>query len=561
MTQTLDKATYDRLTTERITNTNIGAFDQLTIVSQRAINGQLAHMWKNPKSILRKIEVRPRPKLTEYYFVADLDPPTVKLLTGPNKQQVIFYINIKSGTVGYYEGVGPEAEPKTEKLGTSRLALRVNMALDQLKENGVPEHIQKALKKVDDYSVKQLLFDFTTADLIPKLNGVDKNESEFNISKEAETSFYALLGDYLDILRKKDPSGNPGEHSILHYVATAKNAQVYTAAPTCAPTDLNFQNLPFVIVDSDRTGTTDVLEGKNNMLVYLQMTNDNKMPNALLEPSANWVMPPFDQTSESYDGTVCLSKATFLDGFLLPKLALLNSESTWVVSEARGTAEFIALLPVPLITYEMRGHLGLTKEDEQNFRFKDYQWKPSSSGDGTIRYEYKHTNRMEQPDQRVYQQGKTTNSLTVPEGLDSSGKSVIKISGTTEVESFLHLLGAVGEIGKTTCWVTCAWEASLILDGVDDGGLKITVDELKPKTTTKNDTSFLYPDILKDIEEQCKRLFENSNLNHIKASLEGLFADSWSFVFSQGRDFYIDKACFNREGDLICQLKYKSAGV
>ncbi|KAG8946298.1 hypothetical protein FRC04_011928 [Tulasnella sp. 424] len=550
MTQTLDKATYDRLTTERITNTNIGAFDQLTIVSQRAINGQLAHMWKNPKSILRKIEVRPDPEDTDYYFVADLDPPTVKLLTGPNKQQVVFYINIKSGTVGYWKGRGHRAEAKTEKLGTSRLALRVNMAFDQFKGNGVPENIQKALKKVDDYSVKQLIFDFTAADLIPKLNGVDKNESEFNISQEAETSFYELLAEYLDVLRKKDPSGNPGEHSILHYVATAKNAEVYTAAPTCAPTDLNFQSLPFVVVDSDRTGQTGVLEGKNNMLVYLQMTNDNEMPNALLEPSANWVMPPFDETSESYDGTVCLSKATFLDGFLLSRLAQFNSESTWVVDEAWWKSKNLGTST----EYNVFGHLGLTSKDLENDLFKDYQWKPLSSGDGTRKYEYKKTHRIDDDDGlwRVYQE--------VPEGLDSSGKSVIKFSGTTEVETYLHLDG-IGEIGKTTCWVTCVWEASLILDGVDDGELKITVDNPKTTVTTKNDTSFRYPDILNNTLARCKTMFEDSNLHDIKASCEALFGGSWSFVFSQGRDFYVDKACFNREGDLMCQLKYKSAGV
>lgn len=52
--------------------------------------------------------------------------------------------------------------PKTATLGTSRLALRVNLAFDQLDANKVPKSVQDALKKVDDYSVKQLLFDFTS---------------------------------------------------------------------------------------------------------------------------------------------------------------------------------------------------------------------------------------------------------------------------------------------------------------------------------------------------------------------------------------------------------------
>ncbi|KIO21513.1 hypothetical protein M407DRAFT_28905 [Tulasnella calospora MUT 4182] len=558
MTQTLDKATYDRLADERITKTNIGAFDQLTVISQRAINGQLAHMWKNPNSILRKIEVRPMPKAPEYYFTADLDPPTVKLLTGPNKQQVVFYINIKSGKVGYYDGVGPAAVPKTTDLGVSRLALRVNLAFDQLDANGVPKNIQDTLKKVDDYSVKQLIFDFTTADLIPVVNGVDKNESKFDISKEAEASFYQLLENYLDVLRKKDPSGNVADHNILHYVATAKESKLYTPAPTCAPTDLNFQSLPFVIEDKDRMGETGVLEGKNNMLVYLQMTNDRKMPNALLEPTANWVMPPFDETSETYDGTVCLSKATFLEGLLLPRLEHLNSESTWVVDEAWWKARDAGFTN----EYQVYGHLGLTAKDKENDHFKDCGWKLVSQENGTRKYEYKNTHRIDDDHGlwRVYQEGRTTNTITIPEGLDSSSKSKIDVEGSTAVETYMHLDG-MGEIGKTKCTVKCTWVASLILDGVDEGALKVTVNNPKTTMSLEDDKSFRYPDILDPTKESVTKMFNDSGLHDIKADLEALFSGSWSFVFSQGRDFFIDKAGFNREGDLLGQLKYKSVGV
>lgn len=78
-------------------------------------------------------------------------------------------------------------------------------------------------------------------------------------------------------------------------------------------------------------------------------------------------MPPFDETSESYDGTVCLSKATFLDGFLLPRLARFNSDSTWVVDEAWWKSENAGFST----KYNVYGHLGLTAkdlEDDQNTR-------------------------------------------------------------------------------------------------------------------------------------------------------------------------------------------------
>ncbi|KIO21512.1 hypothetical protein M407DRAFT_218173 [Tulasnella calospora MUT 4182] len=537
MRHPIDFSTYDRLTVERVTNTSIGPFDQLTVISQRAINDQLALMWKSPQSILRKIEVRPRPELTDYYFVADLNPPTVKLLTGSNKQQVVFYINIQSGTVGYYEGVGPEATPKKAQLGESTIAFRVNLAFDQLAANGVPENIQKALKKPGDYTVQQLLFDFTTAELIPKLNGVDKNESDFTISQEAQDPFYSLVQDYLGVLQKKDPSGNPAEHSILHYAVTAKNSRAFTAAPTCAPTDLNFQNLPFVIYDSDRTSETPVLEGKNAMLVYLQMTNGHKMPNSLLEPTANWVMPPYDKTSESYDSTVCLSKAIFLDGFLLPRLASFNRDSTWVVDEAWWKAENAGFST----RYNISGHVGLTSKDLEDPFFQDYQWKLTSQENGTRNYEYKKTHRKDNDEGlwRVYQEGRTSNSLKVPEGFDEYSTCAMTLSGSTEVETYLHLDG-IGDIGKATGKVKCTWEAYLVLDGVDDGVLKIKVESPKVNVTTDNDTSFAYPHILDDTVTRCSNMFKDSNFYDIKAGLEGLFGHSWAFVFSQVLDFYID---------------------
>ncbi|KIO21506.1 hypothetical protein M407DRAFT_28898 [Tulasnella calospora MUT 4182] len=534
MTEGIDQETYKRLAAERITNTSIGVFDQLTIVTQRAINGDDA---------------------PDYYFIADLNPPTVTLSLGPNKQTVVFNINIKSGKIGWYKGVGPKAKPLSEDLGPSRLALRVNMALDQLDQSKISDHIKTAVGKVDDYSVQQLLFDFTTADLISSTNG---DGSDFNISQEGKSQLYGLVNQYLELLQAKGADGNPAEHNIINYTVTAKNPQAFTKAPTCAPTNLNFQNLPFVIKESDRTSPDAVLGGKNSMLVYLQMTENRKMPNTLLEPAANWVMPPFDETSELYDGVVCLSKASFLDGFLLPQLANFNRESTWVVDEAWWKAVDLGFNN----EYKVSGHVGLTAQDLQDPFFKDYQWKLTSFENGVRKYEYHKTHRKDDNHGlwRVWQEGRTSNYLTIPEGLDSSSKYVMKLSRNTMIETYPHLDG-IGEIGKTRSLVTCIWNASLILDGVDNGELHITAEIPKePIIRTDEMESFLYPNIMDKIMDRIRNGFKYSEFANLQASLEKLFNGSWAFVFAQGRDFFIDKACFNREGDLLCQLKYRSAG-
>lgn len=99
------------------------------------------------------------------------------------------------------------------------------------------------------------------------------------------------------------------------------------------------------------------------------------------------------------------------------------------------------------------------------------------------------------------------------------------------------------------------------MDGVDEGALKITVNDPKNEISLTDDKSFRYPDILDNTKARVTKMFENSGLHDIKPDLEALFTGSWSFVFSQGRDFFIDKACFNHDGDLLAQLKYKSVGV
>ncbi|KAG8970095.1 hypothetical protein FRC05_000743 [Tulasnella sp. 425] len=373
------------LTAERIIKTSIGAFDQLTIISQRAISGQLANMWQNTKSILRKIDVKPSP--TTLLSISTLQPSNFS--SGrTSKRSSPTSISRRSGKFGYYDGSAPGAEPKTEQLGLSRLALRVNMAFDQLDSNN------------------QLLFDFTTADLISPTNGVDKSEFQFDISEEAKTSFCMLIEAYLAVLRKKDEDGNPAEQSIIRYTATARRPNVFTATPTCAPTTLSFQNLPFVVKDGDEVSLEPVLEGKDTMLVYLQMTH--KMPNTL------------------------------------------------------------------------------------------------------------------------YQDSQTSNSLTIPEGLDLSGKHVLKLSGSTLVETYLHLDG-IGDIEKTTCSVRGSWDANLILDGVNDGALQITVDSPRTSTFTSDIESFAYSHILDETVAACQAMFKDSQLHDIKAALDGLFGGPWSF--------------------------------
>ncbi|KAG9024015.1 hypothetical protein FRB95_012214 [Tulasnella sp. JGI-2019a] len=109
-------------------------------------------------------------------------------------------------------------------------------------------------------------------------------------------------------------------------------------------------------------------------------------------------------------------------------------------------------------------------------------------------------------------------------------------------------------------WVTASWATQLILDGVDEGHLKIRFEPatITPKLDIVKDEAFMYPHFLNTQTAKVGDDLAKMNVSSLLADLTKLFSGDWGFIFVGGRDFYIDKACFNREGDLLCQLNYKA---
>jgi len=267
-------------------------------------------------------------------------------------------------------------------------------------------------------------------------------------------------------------------------------------------------------------------------------------------------MPPFDIKSPAYDGTVCLSRKIFLEEWLLPKLATLNSQTTWVTTHAEWTDSVFGKRD-----YRLEGHTGITEADvTANANFGNVDWVyDTESQPGTLRFKYSRGTRLDDETfpWHVYMRGATDNSITIPEGL-KDGKGVIEIKGQTLVHSYLHINGA-GEWGIQQSWVTCTWATNIILDGVDEGHLKIRFEPstITPEIKVEKDTSWLHPARLETITENVKTTLSNLDMGNIVAELATLFSGNWGFVFAGAGDFFIDKACFNREGDLMCQVSYK----
>ena len=46
-------------------------------------------------------------------------------------------------------------------------------------------------------------------------------------------------------------------------------------------------------------------------------------------------------------------------------------------------------------------------------------------------------------------------------------------------------------------------------------------------------------------------------MTYLLREMRNVFSGGWDFVLPGAGDFYIHKAVFNKEEDLLCELKYK----
>lgn len=60
------------------------------------------------------------------------------------------------------------------------------------------------------------------------------------------------------------------------------------------------------------------------------------------------------------------------------------------------------------------------------------------------------------------------------------------------------------------------------------------------------------------LKKQIENEMKNLNMDSVVEDISRLFSHEWAFVFAGARDFFIDKVCFNREGDLLVQVVYRT---
>ncbi|KAF7974337.1 hypothetical protein HWV62_12394 [Athelia sp. TMB] len=493
---------YDFLASQRFKKTELHGYDQITAVSQYAINRQiqLMHSDSAPNSPLRQFTSNTtqgdnytrvihllcyKAVLTQQHSQivnAQLDPSTVELLLKTDeKQTVLFTMKIKSGTFNYWSGPRGAPVKSTATIENWRVVSKVRLNLLDLDPEKVPQFIRDTLTNPNDYSVHQLLVDFTTADI----STYDKTLSEVITDNLAKEEFHTHIKLYWDELKTKDN----GSHSTIHYLPTLKKPDTYLA-PTIMPTSLNFQNFPFIL-------SSTTTEGQPN--------NDN---NIVIDDDSSKSPAPY-RLDGGHFGPPGYEKAT---------------GTPWKYDAAKSNDTVFKY------TY--------TREDVF-----------TTKGNDSIKFAQQKVN--------------VWNHLEIPVGLNANGESVMKLSGKTEVWSWITV----------PAWTIDGfdWTAELVLrteaHGTENGKLKIEIRNVKAVVgEPQNGYSWASDDVI----QQLKGVLEgvqshirrqetdlSDTMTNLKGDVDKLFGSSWQFIFGGNDDFYIDKAGFNSEGDLLAQLVYQ----
>jgi hypothetical protein len=543
---------HAKLSQERLTSTKLEPYDMITAVTERSINTQLQAMHSKNESLQKILLTSPDSDDDWTSLDATLSAPTMQLKIGTEDRIVLFFVNIKTATLKYLEIKGQKVEERSCQISDSRIAISVNLSFETAAFTTLPPDVQKRLAVLNDYSINQLLIDFgntSLARLDTKNSNVHEKLEAIHVRAAAE--FNIFMNMYFDVLAKDHNA------SVLHYIplVSAKADRQKYPMPTIPPTKLTFQNIPFVTSAQDKGSLND-----NNMLVYLQMTDkDATLPDKLLEISANWVVPPpSDKETERYDGTVALSRKIFLDGWLLPKLAEFNRDSTWIVEEARS--EDTGFLNLGTIIH-MKGHMGWTDATESKIKWNPIaanmvdQWAkdkvPGIAGDW---HKYYDSNIKDDNGiiERVYQKGTTTNFCFIPEGYGSNGKCEILVTGVTQIEFYVNV-----DILPSTAELTGTWSTKLVLDGVNDGELVITAEKITPKIDKRVNDAILHAGDINNMINAAESGLKNLNMTSLLSKITEVFRDGWDFILPGAADFYISKAVFNSRKDLLCELKYR----
>lgn len=529
----------------------MGPFHQITAITQGSINFQLKQQWAMSDDLQKlNIALPPsgRKKIVKGRLKADMDPMQVQLGIGTNNRRVWCYLNLKNGEMMYWDD-GEEII----KFGKWRIAFQVDMDLQSEKMKDLPKFILDRLGQAGNYSVKKLLLDFTTADIasysetfssLPET--VIKDDAV--TTAEIQTSLGNLLKIYINVLKQKQDEGDP--RSIIGYsVNFDEPEKAAPHAPTLVPTSMVHQNTPYFATGAQQPITDlfgpDKDIADNNMLLYLEMTDHEPMPANALNTFSNWVVPRTG--GKLMDGSVSIARDRFFKKYLLPKLDIINRNTS--VDAKRASHDGFNLT-------EITFHFELGKSFDDDALPSDYAWKETND---PLQWTFERTTGKDSGNPATIMQIYGALSCTVKNRLKVVPETnEIQLTGTITVDKTrnANFLNGASYTFKTN------WSLTIKLDSVENGQLGAVTTQTGPTSETPHITrqnAFVLDDN-KHAEQLKSLVTDGLKFADTVDSLCKILGGSWDFYFAGTGVFVLKNPLFNKEGDLMCELQYVEGG-
>ncbi len=507
-----------------LTTTDLQGYDTIVAVTQNNINGNFKFLFGREDGIKPTIDLQV--KGAGASLQGTIRPPSVLLRHASDPHKVVFRMDIVKGTLNYWQGFGPEAQKRQQPISQWTIGLVVNLSMADAEARHLPDAVLKQVKNLGDgaLSVRQLFMDLQTADIASWDPATTVLPAELRDDADANASFALLMQKYLSQLR------DDGHHILGYAIRVANPNAMVAVPPSFPPTDLDFivnRYTPPVGVPDDPGLDT---------LCYLMMTEHRPRPTRLPDSFGNWA------GSRDEFGCIAQSRRTFVDGFLLPHLALSVNLSTQLnkvsdqaisVSTTRG-AQFTGVTP-----------LGGIYEQTQKLKLE----YPEGAGNTDVTWTAQHNTWVE-----VRARGNT---------IGIAGRSQLRMD-------LVHWWGIRDRAAHTpiSVGVELNWRIEVQLAGVVGGALEVRVGPLQitSKDTRELDwlgelTQALAPGFKDSVDQNLNQVVNIVNRAVDPQELQRRISDALNatqaFVFPGGRDFRLFAPRFTDRGDLLANLRWE----
>ncbi|KAI0007532.1 hypothetical protein F4779DRAFT_501814 [Xylariaceae sp. FL0662B] len=533
---------------------SIGEFSELTALSQRAINNALAKLAEQNDEITHVVCKGKRGDSLD----AKIEQPLVSLkVTDSSRADLEYFCKFTSGTLFFnYD------PPEQFDVAGWTVAFNVKIGSVDI-EPGSDEdtELRSVIQQPGDFSIKSLFLTFNQGDII-KPNLLDCDFQNASLDEDDVSAFGAVLAKwYID---ESSPMCDRRNRTIGYGLHTAEPQTVNEGAPSFPPTSLKYQTYEY-IGPGEQTPLEGLESGGNNMLLYLQMTDNKSFPTqAILPYTGNFV-------SDGMDGTMCVGREIFWDRYLLrdaaPQLLHMFNHSTYAWVQHADVDS--VLVPKWTIGIGDSGHTldpGFFRWNDEGTTGFEWSWNPQETE--------QHWHKFEKHDD-----GGCDLEVTCTTGnkmATKSGSNAIQVSGETHIK--IHAQASGGVLIAPwdyyyTIHVWIEWATTITLAAVQDGGIEISLNLPSDMTQafqvksdpiqSRFDAGFnTSKDALKDqhskLQSDLIDHMKNLPLRDVETKLQNDLNSAARFVAPGGGTFTYQNPMFNDNGDLLIEVGYKA---